>query len=196
MTNRGSRREFLPRPGEPGASVRAAGIQNGARTVRSGGLTDDATPELTHVELLWIRQRVENRIRFGRTEQVHVVDRYLRVVSFTAGSIFAFNTELEKVHFPGAEECYYERWSGRLRRANEEIHLRRREAERASRHLVDGVVFVRVEHSGTILAVDCDHVEESGLRHFYFQHDLLADLNRLPTRGGDLQRLPCAGQSH
>jgi hypothetical protein len=54
---------------------------------------DDAigdTPELTHVDLLWIRQRVENRIRFGRTEQQHVIDRHWRVVSFSTGSIFAF----------------------------------------------------------------------------------------------------------
>jgi hypothetical protein len=48
------------------------------------------TPELTHVDLLWIGQRVENRIRFGRTEQQHVIDRHWRVVSFSAGSIFAF----------------------------------------------------------------------------------------------------------
>ena len=46
--------------------------------------------ELTHVELLWIRKRVENRIRFGRIADQHVVDRQWRVVSFEAGSIFAF----------------------------------------------------------------------------------------------------------
>jgi hypothetical protein len=53
------------------------------------GAIDDA-PELTHVELLWIRQRVENRIRFGRIDQQNVIDRQRRVVSFAAGSIFAF----------------------------------------------------------------------------------------------------------
>jgi hypothetical protein len=53
------------------------------------GALGDA-PELTHVDLLWITQRVENRIRFGRTEQQHVIDRHWRVVSFSAGSIFAF----------------------------------------------------------------------------------------------------------
>jgi hypothetical protein len=50
----------------------------------------DAAPELTHVDLLWIKQRVENQIRFGRIDQQHVIDRHWRVVSFTAGSIFAF----------------------------------------------------------------------------------------------------------
>jgi len=46
--------------------------------------------ELTHVELLWIKKRVENRIRFGRIVDQHVIDRQWRVVSFEAGSIFAF----------------------------------------------------------------------------------------------------------
>ncbi len=46
--------------------------------------------ELTHVELLWIRKRVENRIRFGRIVKQQVIDRQRRVVSFAAGSIFAF----------------------------------------------------------------------------------------------------------
>ncbi len=46
--------------------------------------------ELTHVELLWIRKQVENRIRFGRIVDQHIIDRQWRVVSFEAGSIFAF----------------------------------------------------------------------------------------------------------
>src|SRR5215475_12912814 len=46
--------------------------------------------ELTHVELLWIKERIENRIRFGRIVERHVIDRQRRVVSFAAGSIFAF----------------------------------------------------------------------------------------------------------
>jgi hypothetical protein len=50
----------------------------------------DVAPDLTHVDLLWIRQHVENRIRFGRIDQQHVIDRRWRVVSFAAGSIFAF----------------------------------------------------------------------------------------------------------
>src|SRR6266853_6662553 len=46
--------------------------------------------ELTHVELLWIRKQVENRIRFGRSVEQHIIDRQWRVVSVEAGSIFAF----------------------------------------------------------------------------------------------------------
>ena len=46
--------------------------------------------ELTHVELVWIKKRIENRIRFGRIAEQHVIDRQRRVVSFAAGSIFAF----------------------------------------------------------------------------------------------------------
>ncbi len=46
--------------------------------------------ELTHVELLWIKKQVENRIRFGRSVEQHIIDRQWRVVSFEPGSIFAF----------------------------------------------------------------------------------------------------------
>ena len=46
--------------------------------------------ELTHVELQWIKKQVENRIRFGRSVDQHIIDRQWRVVSFEAGSIFAF----------------------------------------------------------------------------------------------------------
>ena len=52
--------------------------------------TIDTALELTHVDVLWIRQRVENRVRFGRIEQQHVIDRHWRVVSFAPDSIFAF----------------------------------------------------------------------------------------------------------
>ena len=71
------------RPSSPNASVRT---QN--RKGRKGAI--DAAPDLTQVELLWIRQRVENRIRFGRIVERHVIDHQWRVVSFEAGSIFAF----------------------------------------------------------------------------------------------------------
>jgi predicted DNA-binding transcriptional regulator AlpA len=76
--SRKSRRISLPRPGV-GAST---------QDMRDGVLDDAA--ELTHVDVQWIRQQVENRIRFGRIDQQHVIDRQWRVVSFTAGSIFAF----------------------------------------------------------------------------------------------------------
>jgi len=58
------------------------------RDLRDGVI--DVAPKLTHVEILWITQRVENRIRFGRIDQQHVIDRHWRVVSFTVGSLFAF----------------------------------------------------------------------------------------------------------
>jgi len=58
------------------------------RDLRDGVI--DVAPKLTHVEILWIRRRVENRIRFGRIDQQHVIDRHWRVVSFAPDSIFAF----------------------------------------------------------------------------------------------------------
>lgn len=90
MTIRSLRRGFLTWPGD--ASVRASERpSNDAKTDRPGArLANGAAPALTHVELVWIRQRVENRIRFGRVEEQHVIDRYRRVVSFKPGSTFAF----------------------------------------------------------------------------------------------------------
>jgi hypothetical protein len=58
----------------------------------------EVAPELTHVDLLWIRQHVENRIRFGRIGQQHVIDGHWRVVSFAAGSIFALLRWAGNVH--------------------------------------------------------------------------------------------------
>jgi len=46
--------------------------------------------ELTHVELTWLKKRIENWIRFGHVVEEHVVDRERRVVSFAPGSFFAF----------------------------------------------------------------------------------------------------------
>jgi hypothetical protein len=46
--------------------------------------------ELTHVELSWLKGRIEHRIRFGRFAKELVIDRQHRVVSFAPGSIFAF----------------------------------------------------------------------------------------------------------
>lgn len=46
--------------------------------------------ELTHVELTWLKKRIENWIRFGRIAEQHVIDRQRRVVSFMPGSTFAF----------------------------------------------------------------------------------------------------------
>jgi hypothetical protein len=46
--------------------------------------------ELTHVELVWVKGRIENRIRFGRIAEQRMITRQRREVSFAAGSIFAF----------------------------------------------------------------------------------------------------------
>lgn len=45
---------------------------------------------LTHVELVWLKKRIENYIRFGQVASNRSIDRSRRVVSFTPGSIFAF----------------------------------------------------------------------------------------------------------
>ncbi len=45
---------------------------------------------LTTVELLWLENRIENRVRFGRHVSEKVLDRNRRVLSFLPGSIFAF----------------------------------------------------------------------------------------------------------
>lgn len=46
--------------------------------------------DLTHVELTFLKKRIENWIRFGRIVEEHTIDSQRRVVSFAPGSIFAF----------------------------------------------------------------------------------------------------------
>lgn len=46
--------------------------------------------ELTAVELLWLKKRNENYIRFGKVSSNRNIDRCRRAVTFTPGSIFAF----------------------------------------------------------------------------------------------------------
>ena len=46
--------------------------------------------ELTQVELLWLKGRIENWIRFGRIAAERRLDRSRRVVSFSPDSVFAF----------------------------------------------------------------------------------------------------------
>jgi hypothetical protein len=46
--------------------------------------------ELTQVELIWLKNRIEHRIRFGRHVEEEIIDRRRRVLSFAPGSIFAF----------------------------------------------------------------------------------------------------------
>lgn len=45
---------------------------------------------LTHVELIWVEEKVEHWIRFGRQAGERIIDRSRRVVSFAPESIFAF----------------------------------------------------------------------------------------------------------
>jgi hypothetical protein len=45
---------------------------------------------LTFVELTFHKQRIENRIRFGRPAGQQILDRHRRILSFTPGSIFSF----------------------------------------------------------------------------------------------------------
>jgi len=44
----------------------------------------------TEVELLWDEGRIERWIRFGHPVDDRIIDRQRRVVSFAAGSVFAF----------------------------------------------------------------------------------------------------------
>lgn len=46
--------------------------------------------ELTEVELTWLKKRIENYIRFGKTVSNRKIDRSRRVVTFTPNRIFAF----------------------------------------------------------------------------------------------------------
>ncbi|MGX5843678.1 DUF2840 domain-containing protein [Mesorhizobium sp. ArgA1] len=46
--------------------------------------------DLTHVELLWLKKRIENYIRFGKTVENRIIDKSRRVVAFAPGGIFAF----------------------------------------------------------------------------------------------------------
>ena len=46
--------------------------------------------ELTRVELTWLKNRIENWIRFGRIAEENRINAQRRVVSFAPGSIFAF----------------------------------------------------------------------------------------------------------
>ena len=46
--------------------------------------------DLTTVELVWVKKRIENRIRFGQPVSEEIIDRHCRILSFAPGSIFAF----------------------------------------------------------------------------------------------------------
>lgn len=57
---------------------------------RTGAQPGPDGDNLTHVELVWIRKRIENYIRFGHVVAKQTIDRNRRVVSFAPGSVFAF----------------------------------------------------------------------------------------------------------
>lgn len=59
-------------------------------TITDVSRAHDADAALTFVELTWHKQRIENRVRFGRPAGQQILDRHRRVVSFTPGSIFCF----------------------------------------------------------------------------------------------------------
>ncbi len=65
---------------------------NKSRFKRSILATTDIKPkpQLTHVELYFLRKQVEHWIRFGHPVLDHRIDDKRRVVSFEASSIFAF----------------------------------------------------------------------------------------------------------
>ena len=47
-------------------------------------------PLMTQVELVWLERRIERWIRFGRSSGESIIDRRQRVLTFPAGSVFAF----------------------------------------------------------------------------------------------------------
>jgi hypothetical protein len=57
-----------------------------------GGLTPTAQlhDDLTHVELTWVEKKIECWIRFGQEAHEQILDRRRRVLSFRAGTVFAF----------------------------------------------------------------------------------------------------------
>ena len=59
-------------------------------TIANVSRAHDADTGHTFVELTWHKQRIENRIRFGRPAGQQTLDRHRRIVSFTPGSIFCF----------------------------------------------------------------------------------------------------------
>lgn len=56
------------------------------------GVTPTAHPtdNLTHVELGWYEKQSEHWVRFGRKVREQILDRRRRVLSYRAGTIFAF----------------------------------------------------------------------------------------------------------
>lgn len=49
-----------------------------------------ASDGLTHVELVWLEERIEHWIRFGRDVAEQILDRRRRILSFAPDSVFAY----------------------------------------------------------------------------------------------------------
>ena len=53
-------------------------------------MTERASDSLTHVELIWLENRIEHWIRFGRDVAEQILDRRRRILSFAPNSVFAY----------------------------------------------------------------------------------------------------------
>jgi len=63
----------------------------GSSTSRTQPVQPSTGPaSLTHVELIWREKQIEHWIRFGREVQEQILDRRRRILSFPAGTVFAF----------------------------------------------------------------------------------------------------------
>ena len=57
---------------------------------RGGDMIAVADDALTYVDLIWIEQRLQRWIRFGRVASKEIIDRNRSVVAFAPGDVFAF----------------------------------------------------------------------------------------------------------
>jgi hypothetical protein len=53
-------------------------------------MTVHAPDTLTHVELIWLENRIEHWIRFGRDLAEQILDRRRRILTFAPNSVFAY----------------------------------------------------------------------------------------------------------
>jgi hypothetical protein len=53
-------------------------------------MSECASDDLTHVELIWLEKRIEHWIRFGDDVAEQILDRRRRILSFAPNSVFAY----------------------------------------------------------------------------------------------------------